>query len=272
MRTAKSKTLKQTVPRLPAVQFWGLCIVIYMLLQFPLVRIPINFLSTWIHELGHGLGAIFTGATFREFVIRPNFSGTAYTLLTKDSQHLCVLFLGLLGPSLLGAILIILTRALSRYRLSLIFLTALLLMSQIWAADMFTRGTLAGAALLTGLLAWKAPRFLLLYFTQITAIALCLNAITDFGYFFMGGFIRDGQVMQSDTSKIGEILGGPYWLWGSLITLLSVIILVLAVYYSDRWARRKDEKSQSIRPAIAADRHQPPGLWRRLFGTTKSYR
>jgi len=260
--------------RLPAAQFWGLCIIIYMLLQFPLVRIPINFLSTWIHELGHGLGAVFSGGKFIEFVIQPNFSGAATTANSSDFQYLCVLFLGLLGPSLLGALLVFLTRALGRYRFALILLTAMLLMSQIWAANMFTRGTLAGAALLTGLLAWKAPKFILLYFTQITAIALCLNAITDFGYFFMGGFIRDGQVMHSDTSKIGDILGGAYWFWGGVITLLSIIILVLGVYYSDKWARRKEGKAGGAdeRSSPAENRHKPPGLWRKLFGTSKPSR
>ena len=222
--------------------------------------------------MGHGMGAILSGGEFREFVIRPNFSGTAYTAKSNNFQYLCVLFLGLLAPSLLGTTLIFLTRALGRYRFSLILLTVLFLLSQIWAADVFTRGTLAGAALITALLAWKAPTTLLLYFTQITAIALCLNAITNFGYFFMGGLIRDGMVMRSDTAIIGDLLGGAYWFWGAVVTLSSIIILVLGVYYSDKWARRKDIASSDTDETPRTTSTQPPNLWRKLFGTSKPSR
>jgi len=224
--------------RLPAAQFWGLCFVVYMLLQFPLVRIPIVFLSTWIHELGHGMGAVFTGGRFLELTIYPpNLSGTALTAKSTNFQHLSVLFLGLLAPSLLGVVMIFLTRGLSWYRVSLILLTVLLVLSQIWAADMFTRLTLAMAAIILGGMAWKMPSSWLVYITQILAIALCLDALTDFSYFFMGGGVINGVVMQSDTAKIGGILGGPHWLWGAVITLLSIIILVMGVFFSDKWAR-----------------------------------
>jgi len=224
--------------RLPAAQFWGLCFIVYMLLQFPLVRIPIVFLSTWIHELGHGMGAILTGGSFSKLTIYPpNLSGTALTSTTNNFQRLSVLFLGLLAPSLLGVVMIFLTRGLSWYRASLILLTVLLVLSQLWAADMFTRLTLAISALIFGGMAWKIPSSWLVYITQILAIALCLDALTDFRYFFMGGGVIDGVMMQSDTASISRILGLRYWFWGAVVTLLSIIILVLGVFFSDKWAR-----------------------------------
>ena len=229
-------------PRLPAAQFWGLCFIVYLLIQFPLVRIPIVFLSTWIHELGHGLGAIFTGGEFKKLTIYPpSLSGTALTYTTHSFQKLSVLFLGLLAPSLLGVVMIFLTRGLSRYRLSLIILAVLLLVSQIWAADAFTRLALAFGASLIGAMAWKFPVNWLVYLTQILAIALCIDALTDFSYFFVGGGEINGQVMSSDTAKIGSILGGPYWLWGGVVTLLTIIILVFGVYFSDKWARDHEQ-------------------------------
>ena len=56
MTSEKFKNIKPLPPRLPATQFWGLCFIVFMLLQMPLVRTPIMFTSTWAHELGHGLG------------------------------------------------------------------------------------------------------------------------------------------------------------------------------------------------------------------------
>jgi len=121
-----------------------------MVLQFPLARIPILFLSTWAHELGHGLGAVFTGGKFIELTVFPNFSGVAQTATVNNFQRIMVILLGLLGPSLLGVLMIVLTRALNWYRISIFILAGLLVMSQIWAADSFTRMALAGGSVVLG--------------------------------------------------------------------------------------------------------------------------
>lgn len=240
MSSVKFKNIKPLPPRLPAPQFWGLCFVVWMVLQVPMARIPILFLSTWVHELGHGLGAIFTGGKFIELTVFPNFSGVAQTATTTSFQRVMVILLGLLGPSLLGVLMIILTRALNWYRVAIIVLTALLAMSQIWAADSFTRLALGGGAVILGLIAWKVPNQAVLYISHIIAIALCLNALTGFGYFFMGNAEIAGSIYRSDAGVMSDILGGPHWLWGGLIAVLSIIILFAGVVLSDKWARKKE--------------------------------
>ncbi len=204
-----------------------------------MLRIPIMFLSTWAHELGHGMGAIITGGRFIELTVFPNFSGLALTGTSNSFQRVMVLVVGLLGPSLLGVLMIILTRALNWYRLAIIVLAVLLAMSQIWAADSFTRLALAGWMLILAAIAWKVPNKALLYVSHIIAIALCLDALTGFGYFFIGNGEIDGSLYRSDTGAISDILGGPHWLWGGLIAALSVVILFAGVVLSDKWARRK---------------------------------
>jgi len=205
-----------------------------------MARIPILFLSTWVHELGHGLGAIFTGGKFVELTVFPNFSGLARTSTTTSFQRVMVILLGLLGPSLLGVLMIILTRALNWYRVALIVLAALLVMSQIWAADNFTRLSLGGWTMLLGLIAWKVPNEAVLYVSHIIAIALCLNALTGFGYFFIGNAEISGSIYRSDVGIMSDVLGGPHWLWGGLIAALSIVILFAGVVLSDKWARKKE--------------------------------
>lgn len=240
MTVTKFKNIKPLPPRLPATQFWGLCFIVWMVLQVPMARIPILFLSTWAHELGHGLGAVFTGGKFIELTVFPNFSGIAQTATINDFQRGMVIVLGLLGPSLLGVLMIVLTRALNWYRVAIIVLAALLLLSQIWAADSFTRLALGGGTAILGLIAWKVPNQGVLYIAHITAIALCLNALTGFGYFFIGNAEVAGSLYRSDTGVMADILFGPHWLWGGLIAALSVVILFAGVILSDKWARRKD--------------------------------
>lgn len=224
-------------PRLPATQFWGLCVVVFMILQFPLVRLPVLFLSTWAHEFGHGLGAIITGGRFVELTVFPNFSGVAQTATSSDFSRAMVIVFGLLGPSLLGVFMIALTRAFSLYRLAILALAGLLTLSLIWAADGFTLITLGGGAVIMGLAGWKLPDRILLYVAYVVAIALCLSALTGFSYFFMGNADVAGAIYRSDTGVLADLWGGPHWLWGGLMVILSVAILVGGVFLSDRWAR-----------------------------------
>jgi len=156
----------------------------------------------------------------------PNFSGLARTQTVNPFQRSMVILVGLLGPSLLGVLMIFLTRGLNWYRVAIIVLAALLAMSQIWAGDKFTRLALGGWTLVLVLIAWKVPSHILLYISHIIAIALCLNALTGFGYFFVGNADIAGTEYQSDTGVMADILGGPFWLWGALIAALSIVILL----------------------------------------------
>jgi len=113
-------------------------------------------------------------------------------------------------------------------------------MSQIWAADSFTRIALGGGTVILALIAWKVPSHAVLYISHIIAIALCLNALTGFGYFFIGNAEVAGSLYRSDTGVMADLLFGPHWLWGGLIAALSVVILFAGVIFSDKWARRKD--------------------------------
>jgi len=155
---------------------------------------------------------------------------------------LMVILVGLLGPSLLGVLMIVLTRALNWYRIAIVVLAVLLAISQIWAADSFTRIALGGGTVILGLVAWKVPNQAVLYISHIIAIALCLNALTGFGYFFIGNAEVAGSLYRSDTGVMADILFGPYWFWGGIIAALSVVILFAGVILSDKWARRKDER------------------------------
>ena len=230
---------RASLPRLPATQFWGLCVIVFMVLQFPLVRLPVLFLSTWAHEFGHGLGAVVTGGRFEELTVFPNFSGLALTATSNDFSHAMVIVFGLLGPSLLGVFMITLTRAFSLYRLAILALAALLGLSLIWASDGFTIVTLGGGAVLMGLIGWKLPNRALLYIAYVVAIALCLSALTGFSYFFIGNAEVAGANYRSDTGVLADLWDGPHWLWGGLMVVLSVAILVAGVFLSDRWARKR---------------------------------
>ena len=230
-------------PRLPAMQFWGLCFIVYMVMQFPLVRVPILFLSTWAHEFGHGLGAIITGGRFIELTVFPDFSGVALTATSSRLSRAMVVVFGLLGPSLFGVLMIVMTRAFSMYRSAILGLAGLLALSLIWAADGFTGIALGLGAAIMGLIGWKLPRRDLQYIAYIVAIAMCLTTLTGFSYFFIGKAEVAGTYYRSDTGVLADIWGGPHWLWGGLLAMLSIAILFAGVFLSDHWARKHSSQT-----------------------------
>ncbi|MEM7729391.1 MAG: M50 family metallopeptidase [Pseudomonadota bacterium] len=230
-------------PHLPAPQFWGLCVVVFLLLQLPFVRLPVLFLSTWAHELGHGLGAIATGGRFLELTVYPSLSGVALTETYSAGSRAMVVVAGLLGPSVLGVVMILLTRGFGLYRTAMLALAAVLALSLIWAADAFTAGAVGLAAAVTGLLGWKLPARPLLYMAYTVAIALCLSALTGFGYFFIGNAQVAGAEYRSDTGLLADLWGGPHWLWGGLLAALSVAILIAGVALSAVLACRRGPRA-----------------------------
>ena len=80
-------------------------------------------LSTWVHEMGHGIVAILVNGNFHKFVIRPDFSGTAFTSYNGNGINRALISLGgLLGPAIAGGIIINISRRASHDNLILIIL------------------------------------------------------------------------------------------------------------------------------------------------------
>lgn len=63
IKTTFAKRLHNT-QRIQPLTFWVLVALVWAAGQVPILGMPFLFLSTWVHELGHGLGAIMTGGHF----------------------------------------------------------------------------------------------------------------------------------------------------------------------------------------------------------------
>ena len=71
---------------------------------------PFMILATWFHEMGHGLTALAFGYEFERLVIYSNGSGLAESSLPADASRFSRALIaagGPLGPSLIGAALIL---------------------------------------------------------------------------------------------------------------------------------------------------------------------
>lgn len=197
---------------------------------------PFALFGTWAHELGHGLSAMLMGFEFTRLELFSNLGGTAHYL--SNSSALKDVFIkasGLLGPSVLGAFVLLSVRRWHNPTLVLVLLALLALLTAVWwTGNTFT--TITGAVftlVLLGLikLPWLPIRDALV---QILGIQLFISAFTNLDYMFTDSFERDGQVVTSDTGSIADALFLPYWFWGALIAAVSVLIL-LATLRASRW-------------------------------------
>ncbi len=212
--------------------------------QVPLLAIPFTFLGTWVHELGHGLGALMTGGSFLKMIVSPDFSGTAHTAVSGQGARVVVILSGLLAPAFVGGGLLVLSRGFRQSRLALGLLTfGLILTGVLWAGDGFTRITVLAAGLIIGLLAFRAPPHIRQIAAQMIAISICLNAVTHIDYFFMRGGVSGGRAMTSDTGALAQIIGLPHLFWAMMLTVFSMGILYVSVRMSGKLSAVKRDKT-----------------------------
>lgn len=226
--------------KITSLTFWFLVIAVWLLSQAPAVQIPINFMGTWVHELGHGLGALVSGGEFDRMIISRDFSGVAYTATYGPGGRMIVLIAGLLAPALAGAFMLILVRGFGRSSWALTLLSLSLLVSgTIWAGDMFTRLTVLGTGVLILLIALKGPSAIRAILAQIIAISFAISAVAHIDYFFMRGGQSGGQPIVSDTTVLSDLTGLPHLMLAGIITFLSLLILFIAFRLSEAlWKRR----------------------------------
>mgnify|MGYP006284652243 CR=1 FL=1 len=220
--------------------FWIAAGVSFALTLVPFggfVLYPFSVLSTWVHEMGHGLTAEMVGGDFQHLELYANLGGVAFS--SRPATLLAPALIaagGLLGPAIAGGIVILLGSNTKTARWVMDVLGVLLLVS----AALYVRngfGLVATIGLGAGALAIGryAGETVEIAVTQFVGIRFCLESLSDFDYMFTKQFGRGGQVMNSDTQAIAEQLGMTYWFWGGLIAALSIAILAGSFYLA--WVR-----------------------------------
>jgi hypothetical protein len=242
------RTLRHTVPgaagaterRALVRAFWlavALSLVLFIVPYGRLVLYPFAILTTWAHEMGHGLAALAAGGRFHSLHIFPDLGGVAYSY-RPDTALAAVLVSagGLLGPAIAGALTVIFSaRAALARGVHFIFAALLVLSLVLWVRNVF--GVVAVLALAAGYAAvarFGAPG-LKLAVAQFTGIQLCLGSLASLDYMFTRDFERAGATQVSDTQAIAQHLPLPYWFWGGIIASLSLLILTAAWWIA--WRR-----------------------------------
>lgn len=185
----------------------------------------------------------------------PDLSGLAQTLVSGDKQYSIVILGGLMGPTIAGALMLILTRGFNLYRLALtIIFIGLVATLVFWSGSLFTSSSVAIAAMVIGAIVLRGPDALAFLAAHFIAISFCLNAVAGFDYFFMSRANVGGSTHRSDIGTLSEIMFGSQMLWAIGLAVSSLIVLAAAFMFSNALARRSQRIAQEKRVAKKAEK------------------
>ncbi len=219
---------------------------------------PLTLLSTWVHEMGHGLTALAVGGQFVRLEIFADASGLATTAAREGWRSAAVSAGGLLAPPLLCALVLALVRGPGRAFLFLVGLAAALGLSLVlWVRSLAGLVAVPGLALILLSGARLGVGRLRLVLAQLVAVVLGLDTLgRTLGYLFVArvgaGATAGGR---SDVAGMADALGGPYWLWGGLVALIALALLAGGLWVAVRGEGAADAPAPT--PA-ASDAGGPP--------------
>lgn len=193
-----------------------------------LVLYPFTLLSTWVHEMGHGLTAVLLGGRFERLDIFADASGMAHSAVVPGVRQALVAAGGLIGPPLGGALILAMAGALrgrlvrpTLYAFGIALLLSLFLFVRT-TVGWLTVGGLSAVFLLVGRTAGPG---LARFFAQLVGLLLALDTVARADYLFMKSARVGGAMRPSDVAAIAQVMGGPTAFWGGLLAAVSVVLL-----------------------------------------------
>lgn len=202
--------------------------------------LPLVWLATLFHELGHALAALLVGGGVDGLSLHPDGSGLAVTRTRgTPGVRAFVAAGGPLGPPIAGLLLFVSLahRWLARGLLALLGALCLLALV-LWVRDAFTLAFVAATALVLAGTAWRAGDRGLAIGTAFMAVQLSLAALARIGHLFSPGAMTSDGMLPSDTAQMAAALGLTHHVWAALIALLSLAVVAAGIGLSMRLRAR----------------------------------
>lgn len=215
----------------------GLVVVMLPALPFGNYLIyPFVILTTWFHEMGHGLTALATGQSFDRLMIYASGSGLAESRVAADASRFTYAAIaagGPLAPCVAGALLILASAHRRLWRPVLWLVAAAIAVTVIiWVRSPVGYAVLPLVAACLALVAWRAGPGLTRFTLQFLGVLAAMSMLRDFHYLFTEQAVIDGRTVLSDTGQIASVTGLPHWLWATMILLVSAVMVGGALKYA----------------------------------------
>lgn len=196
------------------------------------VGYPLMLLSTFAHEMGHGIAGWLLGGAFDSFRMYADGSGMAQ--MAGDFGRLArgaIAAGGLVGPAVLAALFFPLSsrRTLARWGL-IAFGAAMLLSCVLVVRGLFGWVFVGGVGALCLLIALRASASVSQGLVALLASQLALSVFSRGDYLFMKVAQTGSGPAPSDVAQMSDALLLPYWFWGSVCGLFSVAVLLVGLW------------------------------------------
>ncbi|MBU0553750.1 M50 family metallopeptidase [Myxococcota bacterium] len=229
-----------------------LTILLYVMPHGAYIAYPLTLLSTMVHEMGHGFSAMLIGGDFNHFKMWADGSGVAEW--SGDVGRLGKAFVsagGLVGPSVVAALGFYLGRSAKLSQLALkLGGVALFIIIGLVVRNLFGFFFVAVVGLSFLFVAYKTQA----WFAQITVVflssQLALSVFSRGDYLFTAYAQTAQGKMASDTQHMADALWLPYWFWGALCGLFSVLVLIfgLWLFFKSPEGKRFKDKPADVAP------------------------
>ncbi|MEE4287824.1 MAG: M50 family metallopeptidase, partial [Erythrobacter sp.] len=197
---------------------------------------PLVILTTWFHEMGHGLTALAMGQDFERLQIFADGSGVAQSFVSADISapaRAAIAAGGPLAPCVAGSLLIVASAHERAWRPALWAMAAAIFASVIvYVRSPVGYFVLPFVGLVIALVAWRAPGGLVRFTLQFLGVLGALSMLRDFNYLFTEEAVIGGRRMLSDTGQIEAALFLPHWVWAAIILAVCAAMVGASLKYA----------------------------------------
>ncbi len=214
---------------------------------------PLTLLSTFAHELGHGIAAMLVGGHFDRLEIFSNGSGVAYS--AYGSGRFARAFVsagGLVGPAIASMGLFALARNERRARFALGGVTVLVAIALLFVVrNFFGAAYVLALVIVLSLIVKLGNPFAARLTLVFVAVQLAVSVFTRADYLFTPVARTGAGEMPSDVANMASALFLPYQFWGALCGAVSVVALVLGLAMYLRPPRQKKSPPKRLPGRVA---------------------
>lgn len=201
-------------------QFWLIFFLAFILLEIPIISIPLKWFESYFHEISHGLAAIISGGQIVKIQLFPNGAGLC---TTRGGSTFLISFFGYAGAALWGMLIYWLASMHRRVAQIVSSVIGLLLIISLifWIRDLLSFAIMA-VLLLVILLKFKLQN--LVYFTfilQLIGATVLLNSIKSPWYLLDGRSLGDGAAL-ANLTMIPEIIWIGLWFTIGVICVIAL--------------------------------------------------
>lgn len=222
MNSGTSESEISRGPQYAGTVLFGVCLILCLLFWQNNLFFPVKLFVVLIHEVSHGLAALFSGGTIEEIQVTLQLGGSC---VAQGGNTLLTALSGYAGSLIIGALLYLSSQNGIFRRYVLVSISAMLLiMMSAYVKSSFGIISVLSVVAFFLLLPWFLPDTASYYFVKTTGILSLIYSVVDIKHDMLSSSLEfsDAQLMASQT-------GISAYFWGMIVFFVSVAICILLI-------------------------------------------